>query len=680
MDASNRSLAYARLQGIGKGSTDYYVRTLSDVTLGRQRKKRTPEPPAPDAACENEPELGVPPASEDFCELRGANKSVSSKHAMLYWSAEHKCWMIQCIAEKGFMCVDGLLLRNGMHAVPLKSKSFLEIGGDGFFFLTASPPFIYTADIPAYEAKHGKMDICTPQDRKRAVNTTPNNASLASAEAGKRKGMKLSAAAALANLSTATVPVIEPDPEWTKKEVAEFMRVLFILGPPFVKKSIPLDFGKSNERDFRKSRHPDSDDDDEPLDHHREIADFALDWKDFRKLSYFERKSDEQLELYFDDLISACRAAMRTGKTKRDQHAEGCGCVICQIIQKRILYLKSLDGAHDAAARLTGWDDEKPHISMTMIRAQKLRVRLSLIEAACMVETNKGKQIMRNIAEDIHPALEEMRFEMPTWWDQNVHDEQMMQGVARYGVGVWDKIWADLDFDFLDSDEKIPNTVAMKRFREVAGLFLNELDKSASTSKRRASRLRERMRAAGGVDGAPRRSERSKRLDAASNRKHFDDDSEESLLGMFDADDLSDDGGSSGAENSGDDGLIVYEIDEDELEAMEVPDSNLGADGSSPGMKSDVLESHTGADPAERIPSEASTDTAPSEDECIPYDVGATRKTPKGPVASASRKKTAKSNRRKSGPADSADIRAEERREGTKVTKGTKRKRKSGSK
>lgn len=118
-------LGYARLSGAGKGVVDYLVRKQS-VLIGRQQ-------------------------SAVDCHVKSETKSISKRHARLYWIQEREEWVIECVSRKNSVVVNGIPVIPGSAPMPVKSRDLIELGDVAFFFLAAMSPIFLVSDIPELE-------------------------------------------------------------------------------------------------------------------------------------------------------------------------------------------------------------------------------------------------------------------------------------------------------------------------------------------------------------------------------------------------------------------------------------------------------------------------------------------------------------------------------------------------
>lgn len=221
------------------------------------------------------------------------------------------------------------------------------------------------------------------------------------------------------------------------------------------------------------------------------------DWTRFRKIAELSKKSDLMLEDYYIRLMADVHALLeeeeREKRTKgpRTKHKQGCDCIVCENTRKsRQKKLEEReqsvvdDGANgeseveeDTDVKITAKSSEK---LVGLVTAQKLRVRLSIHEAASQVISGAGRAIFDKLREQ--PVRD-----LPNWWVAGVHDRALMCGTAIHGVGRWTDIWNDTQQKAFKKEKERQgdsivwpsNAAAMKRVREISSAINAELRREA---------------------------------------------------------------------------------------------------------------------------------------------------------------------------------------------------------
>lgn len=221
------------------------------------------------------------------------------------------------------------------------------------------------------------------------------------------------------------------------------------------------------------------------------------DWSRFRKIAELPKKSDLMLEDYYirmmADVHSLLEEEEREKRTKgpRTKHKPGCDCVVCENTRKSRRKKREerehsvaddgpdgdSDGEEETDVKSTAKSSDK---LVGLVTAQKLRVRLSIHEAARQVMSGAGKAVFEKLREQ--PARD-----FPSWWRSGQHDRALMRGTAIHGVAQWSDIWNDRrQKAFRKQKERYGDSVvwpsnqaAMKRVRELSSAINAELRREA---------------------------------------------------------------------------------------------------------------------------------------------------------------------------------------------------------
>lgn len=253
--------------------------------------------------------------------------------------------------------------------------------------------------------------------------------------------------------------------DWNKKERTDFGRALFAVGvDPIVDADGSVEY---------------------------------YDWTRFRKIAELSKKSDLMLEDYYirmmADVHSLLEEEEREKRTKgpRTKHKPGCDCIVCENTRKSRRKKREerdhsyadegangdSDLGEDADVKSTAKSNDK---LVGLVTAQKLRVRLSIHEAARQVMYGAGKAVFEKLRE------QQVR-DFPGWWRPGFHDQALMRGTAIHGVGQWSDIWNDRrQKAFRKQKERYgssitwpSNQAAMKRVREISSAINAELRREA---------------------------------------------------------------------------------------------------------------------------------------------------------------------------------------------------------
>uniref|UniRef100_A0A7S2ZN98 FHA domain-containing protein n=2 Tax=Rhodosorus marinus TaxID=101924 RepID=A0A7S2ZN98_9RHOD len=490
--SSDRKLAYARLQGTGRGALDHRVRTKT-LTIGRK-------------------------GGGADCELKGDAKTVSRLHAKLEWSSEERCWVISCLSKKNPLVVDGVPVLFGTPPLALRSSQLIELGDTGIYFLgpRKSAALVYTNDIEETEAE---------AIRKRKAKT--ELAQRASKQAKKKEERKPGPQKKKTQ-STASKARVVPKDFWTKKEKSDFLRGLFATGTT-------------------------------------QDANGNFDWTGFRAHSGgLTNKDDAALKEYYDRLMKDVEMLMTiakeskadAGKNRRTQHKDSCECVICEHSRRKAARIaagkpRAEDLAPPPKADRDEEDDEErqrinaaakekmDNALVSLVTAQKLRVRLGLIEASHDADTPHGKSALEKLSLQA-PKPAPSGETLPDWWVSGKHDRELMIGVSRHGVGKWEAVWKDPSLEaFAEAQkEKLEEPharAAMRRLRDVSSAILAEKRRQAkrvnAPRSTKPAPKKPAPRKATGTRSSARRSreilQSSEDEDASDYEDKADDDTEE---------------------------------------------------------------------------------------------------------------------------------------------------------
>lgn len=281
--------------------------------------------------------------------------------------------MIHCLSKKNGVLVDGVPISCGMPPLPLRSCQLIELGDTALYFLEPKPPLVYTNDIEKTEADQARKRKAKEEKAQRK-NKLAKKKEEKKVDPASRKGR---ADAAKTNNAAKGV--------WTKREMSEFLRGLFATGVKF-----------------------------------KEGGEF--DWGDFRQhAGGLGNKEDTALKEYYHRLMkdvemvvdAANKSKKESGKSRRTQHRASCECVICEHSRRKAariaagtprpedLQPPTKDANGEEGDEDADNDEEREKIIaarkekmksalVSLVTAQKLRVRLGLIEAANDVNSPAG--------------------------------------------------------------------------------------------------------------------------------------------------------------------------------------------------------------------------------------------------------------------------------------------------
>lgn len=253
--------------------------------------------------------------------------------------------------------------------------------------------------------------------------------------------------------------------DWNKKERTDFGRALFAVGV------------------------------DPVYDDDGSIA--YYDWARFRKIAGLSKKSDLMLENYYINMMTDVHSLLeeeeqeKRTKGPRTKHKPGCDCVVCENTRKsrrkkreerensamNELPEEESDGEDEAAVKSSAKSSDK---LVGLVTAQKLRVRLSIHDAARQVLNGAGKALFKKLSEQPVRGF-------PRWWRPGIHDKALMRGTAIHGVAQWSNIWNDPNQKVFrkqkeeDGDAIVwpSNQAAMKRVRDISSGINAELRREA---------------------------------------------------------------------------------------------------------------------------------------------------------------------------------------------------------
>lgn len=247
--------------------------------------------------------------------------------------------------------------------------------------------------------------------------------------------------------------------EWNKKEKTDFTRALFAVG---------VDAIYDEDRNIR-----------------------GFDWRRFRYIAEFPKKSDHMLEDYYRRVMADVHGLLdeeereKKAKGPRTKHKPGCECNICENARRarkkrrKELGVDERDGLasdEDAKARAAARSKDR---LVGLVTAQKLRVRIGIHEAARRVDSEAGEHVFARL------RTQEAK-EMPSWWRAGDHDRELMRGCEWHGVGQWTEIWYDESLALFNSERQARDSVdwpsnqaAMKRVRELASAIISEMKRLA---------------------------------------------------------------------------------------------------------------------------------------------------------------------------------------------------------
>lgn len=565
-------LAYASLTSAGKGVVNYLVRKQS-VVIGRLE------------------------SMVDCC-IKSEARSVSRRHAKLFWNHRREEWVIECISEKSCVVVNGIPLVLGSGPIPVKSRDLIELGDVAFFFLAATSPVFLINDIPKLEKTIQNIRLQeeragAEEDRRRNAarlfGTVRNEQSTYAAKRSRHKGValdrkrkaedisphqrmdversrksQLSKKRAKLNLSYSHGRGLDGDERDMRKRRAEYpsarnnrrernhraesawgtddggeteeetekpsgevsregnrddrtadfdpdlpLRDPFISNQNIRAKQSGGEADGEDGDDFDSAKHREEWNKKERSDFCRAL--FAVgvdpifaadgstetyDWTRFRKIAELPKKSDLMLEDYYIQMMGDVRSLLeeeeREKRTKgpRTKHKPGCDCVVCENTRKsRRKKREQREGSNveggsdldeDVDVKSTAKTSDK---LVGLVTAQKLRVRLSIHEAARNVKSSAGESVFEKLEQQKDLRIRDF----PLWWRCGYHDRALMRGTFIHGVGQWTDIWNDPRLKpFRKAKERNgssiewpSNQAAMKRVREISSSINAELRRKA---------------------------------------------------------------------------------------------------------------------------------------------------------------------------------------------------------
>lgn len=511
------AISYARLLSTGKTTVDFYVRTRS-ITIGRA-------------------------GFDADCQIKSESQTVSRRHAKLYWDSSFKQWMLTCLSSKNGLVVDGAPIVPFGIPVPLKSQAIIEIGDVSLSFLVPKGDSFCVNDIQSLQQQISEARIAETrreqfsniEDDEYAEEPHVSEPSMRvrskvdQQSSRKQKPPDIKAS----KISTKKGPKSPAPPEkheTTSEEVSdseeEKLVVPDILDLP--KYNLPIinvtagkkrkggERGGSRKR-RKRDRNYEGDESEADSNSHiddwnkKEKSDFMralfavgvdaitdgngevirFDWTRFRRIAYFPKKSDEMLEEHFRRVMADARGLLdeeekeKKLKGARNTHRPDCECSVCENVRKSGKIRREDERGRDDDARMKG----KGRL-LGLVTAQKLRVRLGMLEALSNLETRMAEAVFKKLEKN-HPKPGPK--DLPDWWMPGIHDRDLMRGCVLHGIGQWNDIWLDDSLShFLDqsrsyasTDGDVPwpsNQIAMKRVRELASLIQSEMRKAAKHS------------------------------------------------------------------------------------------------------------------------------------------------------------------------------------------------------
>lgn len=500
-------MAYARILGAGKGTIDYFVRSRT-IYIGRWG-------------------YGAD------CQIKSDSRNVSRKHAKLFWDSALDNWMLECLSVKNGMVVDGAPIAPLSTPVPLRSKSLIEMGDIAFYFLTATKNTLCVNDLElldqvideARTAQEIEMtyvmnggDVHPDDDEVRPEIKTSSRGDRYSSKRGGAEARRSRDAGRRGSKglpNAVGTHTMEPDVTSSDSSASEVEQqaVPDILDDPKYRLSYSSGSKRGGEKGGRKRRRKK----DRTYDHSKyealnytddwnkkEKTDFTralfavgvdalydnqgnitgFDWTRFRGIAEFPKKSDEMLEEHYRHLMSDVHALL--DGDVRDKKARKSG--------KR----KREDDDPDSDA---DGDEKRPERLIGLVTAQKLRVRIGILESSKRVDEKIWDFAMIKLESTLQSSLKEF----PEWWVRGTHDRDLMRGVAIHGIGTWNLIWeddtlesfvAEIEGHNLQGEEVIwpSNQAVMKRVREIGTAMMFEIKRLAKRDADEERRQRKRAR------------------------------------------------------------------------------------------------------------------------------------------------------------------------------------------
>lgn len=399
--------------------------------------------------------------------------------------------------------------------------------------------------------------------------------------------------------------------EWNKKEKMDFTRALFAVGVDAV------------------------------YDAEGNVSHFV--WDSFRGIAEFPKKTDKMLEEHYRRVMADVRALLdeeereKKAKGPRNRHKPGCECSVCINTRRSGKKRREEEAPDERAAGNTDGEEgdgrgvttKSKNRLVGLVTAQKLRVRLSIHEAARRVDTEAGDTVFLKLESQAPAALKEL----PDWWQPGVHDKDLMRGCAEHGVGQWNKIWKDEYLEsFLNEQYRCEETgeelvwptpqATMKRVREVASAITSEVKRLAKRdaleekkqrklARKKEKKMAKRISREGRESGTSKQKQRPSKRNTGERTQPVNDNLEESVRSADQKDYNYTYGGESTAEDSGserqqnivvdwadeietedddddDDGDVKVEVDEEMEVEEEVEVEESGNEGSSYRMREEI--------------------------------------------------------------------------------------------
>lgn len=532
--ADPSAIAFARIVGTGKGAVDYYVRSRS-VTIGR--------------------------GYGTDCQIKSETRSISRKHAKIYWDAKLDHWMLTCLSAKNGMVVDGAPIVPFGLPVPVKSRTLIEIGDVAFFFLSAIGNTFCVNDLKLLEQHiieartdeannvyhddpngvNDTDDIDEVQPARNAKSKSerslPKKGKFSDGKKSKqasRKGAKTSLSLEKVEASSSVSSVSEDEEQLVPDVLDDPKYRLPLMQLMSRKKRKGLEKGGGSKK--RRKRDRSYEEEGSGYDsgsyteewNKKEKTDFTralftvgvdalydddskvtgFDWTRFRNIADFPKKSDEMLEEHYRRLMAEVHALLdgdereKKAKTSRSKHGDSCECETCDSSRKSGKRKRNEDDERGSDGEAEGKGKDR---LIGLVTAQKLRVRIGILEAAQRVDTTIWDFAMAKLDTQLQSSLKEF----PNWWARGPHDRDLMRGCARHGVGQWNQIWNDPVLEsfatekeyFLSQGQEIPwpsNQAAMKRVRELGLAMMSEMkrlakkDAEEEREKRKLAKKREK--------------------------------------------------------------------------------------------------------------------------------------------------------------------------------------------
>lgn len=358
-------ISYARLLGAGKGTVDFYVRARA-VTVGRW-------------------------GFGSDCQIKSDTRSISRKHAKLYWDSSLEHWMLTCLSKKNGMIVDGAPIVPFGVPVPLKSRALIEIGDVAFYFLAAAGSStlsvndvqlleqqivearIAEENALSYEDANGVDDNFEPDEVQPARKSkSKERLSSKKAKAPEVKKSKPPAKKAIKAPPPPVKPVETSSESSSESEEGEQLVPdilddpkynLPLMQPSAKKRKVSSDRASGAASKKRRKRDLTYDDDDPEFDsrkhteewNKKEKSDFTralfavgvdavydeqgnidhFDWTSFRGIAEFPKKTDRMLEEHYRRVMTDVRDLLdeeereKKAKGPRNRHKPNCECSVC---------------------------------------------------------------------------------------------------------------------------------------------------------------------------------------------------------------------------------------------------------------------------------------------------------------------------------------------------------------